>query len=111
MPTSILICLCLPSHWTFEAICCEVATGFYREVIKKRIRRLEDEGVLQGSRPRGPGFGPRLLSLSDTCPAREELQALIDAVPIVWPDLGERVQAEMNGIPDKTKEYFRRRGF
>jgi len=109
MPTSILICLCLPSHWTFEAICCEVATGFYREVIKKRIRRLEDEGVIQGSRPRGPGFGPRLLSLADTCPAREELQALIDAVPIAWPDLGERVQAAMDGIPDKTKEYFRRR--
>ena len=109
MPTSILICLCLPSHWTFEAICCEVATGFYREVIKKRIRRLEDEGVLQGSRPRGPGFGPRLLSLADTCPAREELQALIDAVPIAWPDLGERVQAAMDGIPAKTKEYFRRR--
>ena len=99
-----------PSHWTFEAICCEVATGFYREVIKKRIRRLEDEGILQGRRPREPGFGPRLLSLSDTCPAREELQALIDTVPIAWPDLGDRVQAAMDGLPDKTKEYFRRRG-
>ena len=76
LPTSILICLCLPSHWTFEAICSEVATGFYREVVMKTIRRLEEEGVLQGSRPRDPGFGPRLLSLADTCPAKENSRRL-----------------------------------
>jgi hypothetical protein len=67
--------------WSFEAICCAVATGFDRVVVKMTIRRLEDESVLEGSRRRGPGFGPRLLRIVDAFPARDNLQALIDAIP------------------------------
>lgn len=115
IPTQILLTLA-NRGWTFEAICCESASGGHdpnsnkRVVTKKAIRRLEDEGVLAGSRPRGPGFAPRLLRLAETCPAREELQALIEAAIVAWPDLGERVEAEFNAPPAKTKEYFRRRG-
>ncbi len=87
--------------WTFEAICCESPgcrdpNSNKRMVTKNVIRRLEDEGVLAGSRPRGPGFDPRLLRLAETRPACEELQALIEA--------------EFAALPGKTKEYFRRRG-
>jgi len=96
--------------WTFEAICCEVATGYDRVVVKKAIRRLEAEGVIEASRPRGPGFGPRLLRIPEAFAAREELQALIDAIPIAWPDLGDRVSAAFDGLPEKTKVYFERRG-
>ena len=109
LPTAVLMSLC-DRGWTFEAICCEVATGYDRVVVKKTTRRLEQEGVLEGSRPRGPGFGPRLLSLAKTCPARDELQALIDAAIEVWPDIGDRVRLAFKGLPDKTKVYFRKRG-
>ena len=72
---------------------------------------LEDEGVLEGSRPRGPGFGPRLLRLAEGCPAREELEALIDSAATVWDDLGRRVRAAFDDdIPAKTKIYFGKRG-
>jgi hypothetical protein len=39
--------------WTFEALCCELATGHDRFNVKRAMRRMEDEGVLQGDRPRG----------------------------------------------------------
>ena len=109
LPTSILISLG-GRGWTFEAVCCAVAVGHDRVVVKKTIRRLEHEGVLEGSRPRGPGFGPRLLRIADAFPAKDELQALVDAVPVAWPDLGDRVKLAFDGIPEKTKVYFRRRG-
>lgn len=67
-------------------------------VVKKAIRRLEAEGVLEGSRPRGPGFGPRLLRIAAGFPARDELQALIDAIPVAWPDLGDRIAAAFDGL-------------
>ena len=108
LPTSVLMSLA-GRGWTFEAVCCAVAVGDDRVVVKKTIRRLEAEGVLEGSRPRGPGFGPRLLRIADAFPAREELQALIDAVPVAWADLGDRLERAFDHIPEKTKVYFRRR--
>jgi hypothetical protein len=115
IPTKILLTLG-NRGWTFEAICCESASGSRdpgsnkRVVTKKVIRRLEDEGILVGSRPRGPGFGPRLLVIAETFPAKDELYALIDAAMAAWPDLAGRVKAEFDALPAKTKEYFRRRG-
>jgi hypothetical protein len=115
IPTKILLTLA-GRGWTFEAICCESQSGTRdrnankRVLVKKVIRRLEEEGLLVGSRPRGPGFGPRLLSISEEFGARDELQAVIDAAVVAWPDLGERVEAEFQALPAKTKEYFRRRG-
>ena len=109
VPTLILFSLARRG-WTFEALCCALASGYDRVVVKKAIRRMEEEGLLQGSRDRRPGFGPRLLRIADAFPAREELQALIDAVPAVWPDLGERIDLAFQSVPEKTKVYFRRRG-
>jgi len=110
IPTLVLLSLA-DRHWTFEAHICAVAADWYRENVKKSIKRLEDEGVLEGSRPRGPGFGPRLLRLAAGFHARDELEAVIDAAAIAWPDLGARVRAAFdNGIPPKTKAYFRKRG-
>lgn len=110
IPTKILISLA-GRGWTFEAFACALAADYDRVVVKKAIRRLEAEGVLEGSRPRGPGFGPRLLRIAEAFPARDELQALIDAVPAAWPDLGRRIRATFeNDIPEKTKVYFRNRG-
>ncbi len=113
-PTKILMTLA-GRGWTFEAVCCEShskddGADNRRVLTKKVIRRLEAEGVLEGSRPRGPGFGPRLLRIADTFPAEDELQALIDAIPAAWPDLGDRIEAAFAAVPEKTKTYFRRRG-
>jgi hypothetical protein len=113
-PTRILMTLA-GRGWTFEAICCEShskddGADNRRVLTKKVIRRLEAEGVLEGSRPRGPGFGPRLLRIADAFPAKAELQALIDAIPTAWPDLGDRIEAAFAAVPEKTKTYFRRRG-
>jgi len=109
LPTAVLLSMA-GRGWTFEKICCEVATGYDRVVVRKTVKRLEDEGLLVGSRPRGPGFGPRLLRIAETFPAREELQALIDAAIQVWPDIGDRVRLAFRGLPNKTKVYFERRG-
>jgi hypothetical protein len=115
IPTKILLTLG-NRGWTYEAICCERASSSRdknsnkRVVTKKPLHRLENEGLLSSSRRRGSGFGPRLLRISDDFPAKDELQALIDAALVAWPDLAERIDAEFNAIPAKTKEYFRRRG-
>ncbi len=115
IPTKILLTLG-NRGWTFEAICCESASGSRdpnsnkRVVTKKVIRRLEAEGILVGNRPRGPGFGPRLLVIPEDFPAKDELYALIDAALVVWPDLADRIRHEFDALPAKTKEYFRRRG-
>jgi hypothetical protein len=50
------------------------------------------------------------LRIATGFPAREELQALIDAIPVAWPDLGDRVERTFADLPEKTKAYFRRRG-
>ena len=57
LPDEILMTLA-GRAWTFEAVCCESHTkdenSVNRRVLtKKVIRRLEAEGVLEGSRPRG----------------------------------------------------------
>jgi len=113
-PTKILMRLA-GRGWTFEAVCCEShskddGADNRRVLTKKVIRRLEAEGVLEGSRPRGPGFGPRLLRIADAFAAKDELQALIDSIPAAWPDLGDRVETAFAAVPEKTKTYFRRRG-
>lgn len=94
----------------FRLFVAPIFTILKKQRVKKAIRRMEDEGLLQGSRERRPGFGPRLLRIADDFPAREQLQALIDAVPAVWPDLGERMDLAFQSVPEKTKVYFRRRG-
>jgi hypothetical protein len=83
-PTEVLLTLA-NRGWTFEAICAGQQTGVRdpssnrRVLVKKTIRRLEEDGILVGSRERGPGFGPRLLTIPESFPARDELYELIDA--------------------------------
>ena len=114
-PTEVLLTLA-NRGWTFEAICAGQQTGKRdpssnkRVLVKKTIRRLEEGGILTGNRPRGPGFGPRLLTIPEGFVAKEELYAVIEAAVTAWTDLGQRVEAEFNALPAKTKEYFRRRG-
>jgi hypothetical protein len=65
--------------WTFEALCCELALGHDRFNVKRSMHRLEDEGVLQGDRPRGPDFKVRVVTIADGFPAKAELEALLRA--------------------------------
>jgi len=50
------------------------------------------------------------LRIAEEFAARDGLQAVIDAMVVAWPDVGERVEAEFDALPAKMKEYFRRRG-
>jgi hypothetical protein len=110
LPTKILMTLA-DRGWTFEAVCCEShgkADGAdnRRVLTKKVICRMEAEGVLEGSRPWGPGFGPRLLGIADAFPAKDELQALIDAIPAAWTDLGDRIEAAFAVMPERPRRIF-----
>lgn len=109
IPTAILTSIGVMG-WTFEALCVEVATGYDRVVVKKVIRRLEDEGVLQGDRDRKPGFNVRVLTISNEFPAHEELLGLLKACVVAWPHVGSKVEHAMAQLSARTKEHLRRRG-
>ncbi len=109
IPTSILLSLGV-FGWTFEALCVKVATGHHRENVKKAMKRLEDEGVLQGDRPRKSGFSVRVVTIADAFPARDELTALIEAYIEVWPGPRTDVNLAMQQLSSRTKAQLRRRG-
>lgn len=90
IPTSILTSIGVHG-WTFEALCCAVI-NHDRWNIKKSMRRLEDEGVLQGDRPRGPGFKTRVVTIADGFPAKRELEAVLRAYVRAWPQTATAVQ-------------------
>ena len=96
--------------WTFEALCSGVATGYYRENVKNALKRLEFDGILQGDRPRKPGFNVRAVTISDNFPAKKELLALLKACAKAWPEIGTRVESQMSRLAPRTKEHLRRRG-
>ena len=96
--------------WTFEALCCEISGGHYRKVVKKSMKRLEDEGVLQGDRPRRPGMDVRVVTVADDFPARDELMDLLKACVEAWPAIGASVNAAMNALTPKTKAHLKKRG-
>ncbi len=95
--------------WTFEALCVSVCTGHDRWNIKKSMRRMEDEGILQGERPRGPGFRARVVTISDAFPEKRELEAVLRAYVKVWPQFKNEVEVAMRRFPPRTKEHLRRR--
>ena len=74
------------------------------------MTRLEDEGLLQASRPRGPGFNVRQLTISEAFPAKRELTALVRAYVRVWPDTARIVSDSLLALPPRAKEHLRRRG-
>jgi len=95
--------------WTFEALCVTLATGYDRVVVKKALRALQKQGILEGDRPRGPGFNVRLVTVAREFPARDELSALLCAYADAWPDLAERVRWSIAHVSPRTREHLRRR--
>jgi hypothetical protein len=97
-------------EWTFERLCTAAAIGYDRVVVKKTLYALEEQGILKGDRPRGPGFNVRILEVASSFPARDELIAMLAACADAWPDLAERVSLSLSALHAKTREHLRRRG-
>ena len=108
IPTQILMTIGVQG-WTFEALCC-ACIDHDRYNIKKSMRRLEEEGVLEGDRPRKPGMNVRIVRVAEGFPAREELITLLEAAVIVWPAYRNRVRIEMGQIHHKTRVILGKRG-
>lgn len=112
IPTTILTSIGVHG-WTFEALCVAVCIGHDRWNIKKAMRRLEDEGVLQGGRPRGPGMDVRTVRIADDFPAKAELQALLEACTQAWPGISDAVKTGFEKIAyerPRTKAHLKNRG-
>lgn len=77
--------------WTFEALCVETATGYDRVVVKKALKRLEKDGIVEGERERRPGFNVRVVRIADSFCARDELMAMLEACVAAWPTCANRV--------------------
>ena len=97
IPTSILTSIGVHG-WTFEALCDTLIAGHDRWNIKKSMQRLEKEGLLQGDRPRGPGFNVRVVTVADDFPAKRELDALLRAYVKAWPQTATSVQRAFEKI-------------
>lgn len=110
IPTAILLSIGA-NGWTFEAICVAVCTGYHRENVKSALHRLEDEGVLESDRKRGPGYGPRVVRISQQFVARDELVALLEAAVRTWPEFrGRTNQALRASLTPKMMTHLRNRG-
>ena len=96
--------------WTYEALCVVMATGHDRVVVKKTMKRLEEEGILCADRPRKPGFNIRVVKLNPEFCAYEELLELVRAYVDVWPHIKGRYYSYMRHLPQRTREHLRRRG-
>jgi hypothetical protein len=71
---------------------------------------MEREGVLDASRPPGGGADVRVLTISDTFCARDELLALVQAHLRQWPEFANTVKRKMLELKPKAREHLRRRG-
>lgn len=109
IPTTILTSIGVHG-WTFEALCVKVCTGHDRWNIKRSMQRLEAEGVIQGDRPRSPGFNTRVVTIADDFHAKAELEALIDAYVQQWPNVEKAVWSGFNSIEPRGKAHLRNRG-
>lgn len=95
--------------WTFEALCVALATGYDRVVVKKALRALEEQGILEGDRPRRPGFNVRRITVARAFEAHDELKNLLRAYVDAWPDVADKVRSAINNLPPRTREHLRRR--
>ncbi len=109
IPTAVLTSLRV-IDWTFEALCTKLATGYGRVVVKNAMKRLEDDGILQGDRPRKPGFNVRVVTIADDFPARQELLDLLKACAKAWPQIGKSVEVQMRALHPRTKAHLQKRG-
>jgi hypothetical protein len=85
-----------------------LASGYDRVVVKKVVKRLEGEGVLQAGRPRGPGFNVRVLTIADDFVAKDELLAVLRAYDRAF-GTSASVRAALEGLPARAQEHLRRR--
>lgn len=95
--------------WTFEALCVAVTTGYDRVVVKKALRTLEEQGILEGDRPRRPGFNVRIVTVARGFIAQEELNNLLRAYADAWPDVANKVRWAVQNLAPRTREHLRRR--
>jgi hypothetical protein len=98
--------------WTFEVLCMEMIAQ-NRVVVHKVVRRLEDEGILQGDRSRGSGFNVRVLTIANAFPAKAELEALLRAYVEAWPATVVAVRRGFERIAEQRprgKAHLVRRG-
>jgi hypothetical protein len=111
IPTMILTSIGVHG-WTSEVLC-DAVIHHDRLNIKRSMRRLEDEGVLQGHRPRGPGFNTRVVTIADGFPAKVELEALLRAYVRAWPGIATEVRRGFEKIArerPRGKVHLLRRG-
>jgi hypothetical protein len=112
IPTTILTSIGVHG-WTFEALCVAICIGHDWWNIKKSMRRLEDEGVLQGDRRRCPGMNVRTVRIADGFPAKAELEALLTAYARAWPGIADDVKTGFGKIGHdrpRTKVHLDSRG-
>jgi hypothetical protein len=92
--------------WTCERLAQRCLPGYYREVVKTAIHRLEDGGLLQGNRKRQPGFELRAMTVADSFRAKTELTTLLRAVVDGWPALKSEVRAHFRSLLPKTLPHL-----
>lgn len=109
IPTRILTSIGVHG-WTFEALCDRICTGNDRWNVKKAMQRLEKEGVIEGDRPRSPGFNTRVVTIANGFCAKDEIQALIAAYVKTWPGIVGEVQSAFNGLAPRGKAHLKKRG-
>jgi hypothetical protein len=96
--------------WTFEGLCVAVAGGYDRVVVKKALKTLHDEGVLESDRRARPGFDVKVAQIAETFPARDELGHLLRWAVSIWPEFGERSRFALKHLRPRTRQQLRRRG-
>lgn len=87
--------------------------GHDRFNVKHAMRRLEDEGVIQGDRPRGPGFNVRVVMIADKVPAKAEMEALLMAYVRAWPQTKDSVRRGFEKLArdrPRSKAHLVKRG-
>ena len=96
--------------WTFEALCVSVATGYDRVVVKKALKTLHVEGILQSDRKPRPGFNVRVITIAESFAGRDELLAFVQAAVARWPAYRDRVEFALRQLPPRTKKHLQNRG-
>ncbi len=109
IPTTVLVSIGVLG-WTFEALVCKIDQDRHRENVRTAVTRVKAKGLLQASRPHGPGFNTRVLTISDDFPAKAELAAVLRAYVKAWPDTERVVHAAMHSLAPRGIAHLKRRG-
>ena len=96
--------------WTYEGLCVSLCNGYARVAVKKVVRRLEDQGILEADRGRRPGFNVRVLKLAPSFPGTEELYDLLKACVFTWPAFRDQVLIALEYRPSRARAHLRKRG-